>query len=284
MTVLGAAALGGGKAPGREPVGLPRGSVTDGGDTPGLGSPADGVVPAGAGRWLGAVAVAAFGCAGGTVPAGGVVVATGLPGAPAGRGGPPGVPGTGSVFACGVLGCGGVLACGDVLACGGLAGAAAWGGAAALPAGAVAAGLGAAFGVTTPGATLAPAGGAPGVPGAGGVLACGSVVACGSVLACGSLPPTGGCAVVAGATLAGVGAAIPGLAVGWMVALGGIGTLPCWIRAARWTTACGTAGPAGLARPATAGARFPTAGAAPGGGAGGRLITVLMTVVLWMFW
>lgn len=85
--------------------------------------------------------------------------------------------------------------------------------------------------------------------------------------------------------MAGAGAAIAGLTVGWIVALGGIGALPCWIRAARCATACGTAGPAGVARPATAGARLPgpSAGPAAGGGAGGRLITVLMTVVLWMF-
>lgn len=79
---------------------------------------------------------------------------------------------------------------------------------------------------------------------------------------------------------------MPGLTVGWIVALGGIGALPCWISAARCTTACGTAAPAGVARPATAGPRLPGPGAGPaaGGGAGGRLITVLMTVVLWMFW
>jgi len=91
---------------------------------------------------------------------------------------------------------------------------------------------------------------------------------------------------LAGATLAGVAAGVPGRATGWIVALGGIGALPCWISAARCATACGTAGPAGLARPATAGARLPGPGAGPapgGGGIGGRLITVLMTVVLWMF-
>jgi hypothetical protein len=89
-----------------------------------------------------------------------------------------------------------------------------------------------------------------------------------------------------GATLAGVAGASLGLAVGCIVALGGIGALPCWIRAARCATACGTAGPAGLARPATAGARLPGPGPgpAPAGNACGRLMTVLMTVVLWMFW
>jgi hypothetical protein len=84
--------------------------------------------------------------------------------------------------------------------------------------------------------------------------------------------------------LAGVPGGVAGLAVGWIVALGGIGALPCWISAARCATACGTAAPAGLARPATAGARLPGPAPAPtpAAGAGGRLITVLMTVVLWM--
>jgi hypothetical protein len=61
-------------------------------------------------------------------------------------------------------------------------------------------------------------------------------------------------------------------------ALGGTGTLPCWISDARIATAGGTAGPAGVARPETAGARLP--GERPA--TGGRLMTVLMTVVLWM--
>ena len=134
-----------------------------------------------------------------------------------------------------------------------------------------------------PGTIPAPAGGVggpPWAPGTGSVLAWGSVLACGS-LVCGA---TGGAAV--GATAVGVAGGVAILAVGWIVALGGIGALPCWIRAARCATACGTAGPAGLARPATAGARLPGAdpGPAPGAGAGGRLITVLITVVLWMFW
>ncbi|WP_202802022.1 hypothetical protein, partial [Bradyrhizobium liaoningense] len=97
----------------------------------------------------------------------------------------------------------------------------AWGVAAGtLPAGAVALGPGLPLGVTAPGAV--PAGGPPGVPG--------------KVLAWGSLAAAGGWAVVAGATLAGAGAAIPGLTVGWIVALGGIGALPCWISAARCMT------------------------------------------------
>lgn len=67
------AALGGGKAPGWDPVGLPRRSVAGGVVVPGgLGRPADGTVELpGAGRW--------FGAAGGTLPAGAVAVAAGLP-------------------------------------------------------------------------------------------------------------------------------------------------------------------------------------------------------------
>ena len=136
-----------------------------------------------------------------------------------------------------------------------------------------------------PGKGPAPAGGAggpPWAPGTGSVLAWGSLV-CGARAGpvCGAM---GGAAV--GATAVGVAGGVPGLATGWIVALGGIGALPCWISAARCTTACGTAGPTGLARPAIAGARLPGPAPAPtaGAGAGGRLITVLITVVLWMFW
>ena len=61
-TGLLVAALGGGKTPGWAPAGLPRGSVADGADAPGLGNAADGGVETpDAG---GAVAVPAFGCAG----------------------------------------------------------------------------------------------------------------------------------------------------------------------------------------------------------------------------
>ena len=127
-----------------------------------------------------------------------------------------------------------------------------------------------------PGRLPAPAGGVggpPWAPGTGNVLACGSLV-CGAIA---------GAAV--GATAVGVAGGFAVLAVGWIVALGGIGALPCWIKAARCVTACGNAGPAGLARPAIAGASVagPLPGATPGAGAGGRLITVLITVVLWMF-
>jgi hypothetical protein len=121
------------------------------------------------------------------------------------------------------------------------------------------------------------------VPGTGSVLAWGSLAGgvAGGVARGVASGAAGG--VPVGATLAGVAGGVPGLAVGCIVALGGIGALPCWIRAARWTAACGMAGPAGLVRPAMAGVRLPGPAPAPAGGAGGWLITVLMTVLLWMF-
>lgn len=78
---LPGAALGGGKAPDWDPAGLPRRSGAGGVVVPGgFGRPADGVVERpGAGGWLGAVAVAAFGGAGGTLPVGVVAAAAGLP-------------------------------------------------------------------------------------------------------------------------------------------------------------------------------------------------------------
>lgn len=62
--------------------------------------------------------------------------------------------------------------------------------------------------------------------------------------------------------------------------VGGGGTLPCWIRFARCTTAGGNAGATAAAGGVAAAGPAVTG---PAGGAG-RLITVLMTVVLWMFW
>jgi hypothetical protein len=73
------------------------------------------------------------------------------------------------------------------------------------------------------------------------------------------------------------------LTAGLIEALGGTGALPSWISDARFATAGGSAG---LAAPGAAKAARPAApctGIAPGpGGGGGRLITLLMTVVLWM--
>ena len=69
-----------------------------------------------------------------------------------------------------------------------------------------------------PGTLPAPAGGVGGPPWAPGT---GSELACGS-LGCGA---TDGAAV--GATAVGVAGGVAVLAVGWIVALGGIGALPC---------------------------------------------------------
>ena len=146
----------------------------------------------------------------------------------------------------------------------------------AAPFGSVGAGLGVALGVplgvvtgwigVTPG--LGPlaagggggGGGAPLAPGTGSALVFGSP--CGSTF---------------GVTVTGAGVGVPPLTVGVIVALGGTGNLPCWIRVARWATAGGSEGTA----PAPRGAIGPAG--APGVGAGGGwLMTLLMTVVLWM--
>ena len=99
-------------------------------------------------------------------------------------------------------------------------------------------------------------GGAPLAPGTGSALAFGNPCPCGAVLA--EIAPVA-----------------PSLAVGLIEALGGIGSLPCWIRDARCATTGGRAGPGVAARAAAAAVGDP-------GVAGGWLITVLMTVVLWM--
>ena len=99
--------------------------------------------------------------------------------------------------------------------------------------------------------------------------ACGSVVppAPGKAFCLGMVDP---CSAVLGARLAGVAPAPPGFAVALIEALGGVGSLPCWISDARCATAGGSDGPtAPCWRPAAA------TGA-------GLLMTVLMTVVLWM--
>jgi len=59
-----------------------------------------------------------------------------------------------------------------------------------------------------------------------------------------------------------------------IAALAGGGNLPCWISEARCAVELGKAGPSVAPRP-------PAAAMAAGDGAG-LLITVLMTVVLWM--
>ena len=81
--------------------------------------------------------------------------------------------------------------------------------------------------------------------------------------------------VVPGATFAGMVAGVPGLVAGLIEALGGGGTLPCWISEARCATVLGSVGPrAPVCGP-------PAAAMAAGVGAG-LLMTVVMTVVLWM--
>ena len=67
----------------------------------------------------------------------------------------------------------------------------------------------------------------------------------------------------------------PVLATGLIAALGGTGALPCCISDARCATAGGSAGPGAPSRAAAAAVGEPAAAA-------GWLITVLMTVVLWM--
>ena len=104
------------------------------------------------------------------------------------------------------------------------------------------------------------AGGAPLAPGTGSELACGNPCPCGNA--------------AFGARLAGVAPGVPGRAAGLIAALCGTGSLPCWISEARCATAGGSAGVAAPARPAAA--------PGPPAGAAGWLITVLMTVVLWM--
>ena len=91
----------------------------------------------------------------------------------------------------------------------------------------------------------------------------------------------------------------PSLAAGLIEALGGTGIFPCWINEAFCATAGGNDGPAavgvvtlpcpgaplaagdndGAAPPLALGRPLPAPGAT---GGGGRLMTVLMTVVLWM--
>ena len=139
-----------------------------------------------------------------------------------------------------------------------------------------------ALGLAVPGAPVAAlggGGGAPFVPGTGSAFAFGK-----------DWPPWGeNAGALAGCT---AGAAVPvgpGLRAGLIAALGGTGALPCWIRLARCAT---DGGSAGLAAP---GAAMGIPPLAPGGttapsprcpgakpGCGGRLITLLMTVVLWM--
>lgn len=145
----------------------------------------------------------------------------------------------------------------------------------------------------TRGVAAAGTGGAPLAPGTGRALAFGNAWPAGSAF---------------GDNLEGIGAfgapfcptaapEMPGLAAGLIEALGGTGSFPCRINEAFCAAAAGSAGPA----PAGGTAAWPGAPLAPGSpgvapplgrtlpapgvtgpGCGGRLMTLLMTVVLWM--
>jgi hypothetical protein len=143
-------------------------------------------------------------------------------------------------------------------------------------------GLSRMLGLSPPCGVLATApaggGGAPLAPGTGSTLALGSSLAFGS-----SLIFPCPCGVAVGTTFVGTtGAVVPGLIAGVFARLGGTGSLPCWISDARCLTEGGRAAVAAVAACGdTAGAAVPGVGTT-GGAGGGWLITVLMTVVLWM--
>ena len=167
----------------------------------------------------------------------------------------------------------------------GLASGAAPGTVGAADPGARAPGASLAFGLTAPGdtAALGGAGGAPLAPGTGSALVLGKGWVEGSALGAFGLPV---CPAGAPGKLA--------LAAGLTVALGGTGALPCWISVARCATAGGSVGVApppclgatvaggepGRPMPVAAGPRSGTAAGEPH--CGGLLMTLLMTVVLWM--
>jgi hypothetical protein len=139
-----------------------------------------------------------------------------------------------------------------------------------------------AFGLTVPGDTpaLGGAGGAPLAPGTG------SALVLGKGWFGGSAPGAFAGCVTFGLPACPAGApGKPAFTAGLIVALGGTGALPCWISVALCATAGGSVGVAppcpgatgapGRPRPAPS----PAAGEA---GCGGLLMTLLMTVVLWM--
>src|SRR5450755_2388478 len=122
------------------------------------------------------------------------------------------------------------------------------------------------------------AGGVPFAPGTGKEL-----VFCGSLVR----PCPGGSAV--GAIVAGIaGAVVPAFAAGLFARglfarglfarLGGSGSLPCWISITRCCTFLGSCGVTVVVCGVAAGVGEPGAGAA----GAGWLMTLLITVVLWM--
>ncbi|PPD04965.1 MAG: hypothetical protein CTY30_12270, partial [Methylocystis sp.] len=151
--------------------------------------------------------------------------------------------------------------------------------------------------MTAPGgdtATLGGAGGAPLVPGTGSALGLDKDWFGASTLGAfeGCVPfgvPVG----LPGALGAPGAPGKPVLTAGLIDALGGTGALPCWIRVALCATAGGSTGvaPPCPGAPATTGAGTAPLGLAPpfrpgtgprGPGGGGRLMTLLMTALLWM--
>ena len=139
-------------------------------------------------------------------------------------------------------------------------------------------------------AALGGAGGAPLVPGTG------SALGLGKTWFGASMPgAVAGCApfgVLAGPPGAFGAPGKPVLTAGLIEALGGTGAFPCWISVARCATAGGSTGVA----PPCPGATATGAGTAPLGlppplapgtgpgtpGGGARLMTLLMTSLLWM--
>lgn len=98
-------------------------------------------------------------------------------------------------------------------------------------------------------------GGAPLVPGTGSELAFGNAWPCGSAF--GAILAGGG--AFAGAICPTGAPALPAFAAGFIDALGGIGSLPCWISEAF----CATAGGSAAVAPAGPGAGMAGDGAAP---------------------
>lgn len=145
-----------------------------------------------------------------------------------------------------------------------------------------ASGAGLAFGSTAPGdtAALGGGGGAPLAPGTGSALVLGKGCVGGS--APGALAGS----VAFGRPTCPAGApGKPVLTAGLIAALGGTGALPCWISVALCATAGGSVGvappcPGATGEPGRPPALVPSP---PTGAAGcGRLITLLMTALLWM--
>jgi hypothetical protein len=155
----------------------------------------------------------------------------------------------------------------------GVFGAAALGGTFGVEAaGDVVAGANFKFGLEVVGAAPDGNGGAPFWPGTGSALVFGN--ASGLTFVESGLPDAG--PAPEGAP------SVAGLMAGLIDALGGTGNFPCWIREAFCATEGGRPGDAadGGAPPAPGGPFAPPGPAGPG--CGGWLITLLMTVVLWM--